>query len=391
MYIMAGGHKVASIRYPQERNKNKLKERINYYHNDILGSTIAITDGDGKVQEVNIYGPFGETEFSYKATLHKIQPEKRAELLVDPFLYSSDNRYMYTGQEQDEFGGLIYYNARWYDPEVGRFISEDPAAANPNDPLTINRYIYCRNNPLIYVDPSGEFFAEILSVFGPIGTLIGAVVDAVIVNYAINFAVNAIAGEMERSGDKRGAQFLRNAYTAYVVISTVVNVINSFESVAKTADGMGSQAQADVNQVAEQTGTNSNAVNGDSIKSGDMTKIEPQEPIKTNNVTQSQSGIESDVSFRSKVSSKIKNTLGKAKEAWKSPGVQEVVQDFSNDMAKGSLTIGWVETIGHSLMSYPNPYTYAAGEAAIYLATSAPYVKAGIVISYRYVKAYRGL
>jgi RHS repeat-associated protein len=67
----------------------------------------------------------------------------------------------YTGQEQDEFGGLIYYNARWYDPEIGRFISEDPAAANPGDPLSINRYIYCRNNPLVYVDPTGELFAEI--------------------------------------------------------------------------------------------------------------------------------------------------------------------------------------------------------------------------------------
>ncbi|GBR73871.1 protein Rhs family, partial [Candidatus Termititenax aidoneus] len=133
-------------------------EQLRYYHTDALGSVTAITDGDGKIIEANIYGPFGETEFSYKATLHKVNPEKRAELLVDPFLYSSDNRYTYTGQEQDEFGGLIYYNARWYDAEVGRFISEDPAAANPNDPLSINRYIYCRNNPLIYTDPTGEIF-----------------------------------------------------------------------------------------------------------------------------------------------------------------------------------------------------------------------------------------
>jgi RHS repeat-associated protein len=181
-------------------------------------------------------------------------PEKRAELLVDPFLYSSDNRYTYTGQEQDEFGGLIYYNARWYDAEVGRFISEDPAAANPNDPLTINRYIYCRNNPLIYTDPTGELFAEILSfagsILGPIGSAIGGIIggmlDAAIVNYVVSFAVNAIAGEMERNGDKRGAQLLRNAYTAYVVISTVVNVINAFESVAKTADGVGSTTNPDL-------------------------------------------------------------------------------------------------------------------------------------------------
>jgi RHS repeat-associated protein len=143
MYIMSNGQKVASVRYPLEKNRNKLSEKINFYHNDVLGSVTAITDETGKVVEANIYGPFGETEFSYKATLHKVIPEKRTELLVDPFLYSSDNRYTYTGQEQDEFGGLIYYNARWYDAEIGRFISEDPAAANPNDPLTINQYIYC--------------------------------------------------------------------------------------------------------------------------------------------------------------------------------------------------------------------------------------------------------
>ncbi|GBR73869.1 hypothetical protein NO1_1142 [Candidatus Termititenax aidoneus] len=162
LYIMAGGRKVASVAIVPDGERSRTvratgrnTEQLRYYHTDALGSVTAITDGDGKIIEANIYGPFGETEFSYKATLHKVNPEKRAELLVDPFLYSSDNRYTYTGQEQDEFGGLIYYNARWYDAEVGRFISEDHAAAVPMNPLTINRYIYCLNNPLIYVDPTG--------------------------------------------------------------------------------------------------------------------------------------------------------------------------------------------------------------------------------------------
>jgi len=53
---------------------------------------------------------------------------------------------------------LRRYNARYYDPEVGRFISEDPAGADVSDPKTINRYIYVKNNPLIYTDPSGEIW-----------------------------------------------------------------------------------------------------------------------------------------------------------------------------------------------------------------------------------------
>ncbi|HQQ26822.1 MAG TPA: RHS repeat-associated core domain-containing protein, partial [Syntrophales bacterium] len=59
--------------------------------------------------------------------------------------------------------GLYNFNARLYDPAVGRFISPDPAvpdlsnSKNPwnYDPQMLNRYAYCRNNPLIYVDPTG--------------------------------------------------------------------------------------------------------------------------------------------------------------------------------------------------------------------------------------------
>jgi RHS repeat-associated protein len=110
----------------------------------VLGSVVAVTDEVGLIKEANVYGPFGESEFSYKGKFYKD--------------YGFDNRYGYTGQEQDTPGGLMYYGARWYDCEVGRFISEDPASADPRDPLTVNRYIYCRNNPLIYTDPTGMIF-----------------------------------------------------------------------------------------------------------------------------------------------------------------------------------------------------------------------------------------
>ena len=64
--------------------------------------------------------------------------------------------YKYTGQELDTSTGLYNYGARLYDPLIGRFISPDTIVQAPSDPQTLNRYTYCRNNPLIYVDPTGH-------------------------------------------------------------------------------------------------------------------------------------------------------------------------------------------------------------------------------------------
>ncbi|MEE8414588.1 MAG: RHS repeat-associated core domain-containing protein, partial [Dehalococcoidales bacterium] len=61
----------------------------------------------------------------------------------------------FTGQRLDSTG-LYYYNARYYDPVIGRFISADPIIPNPSNPQSYNRYSYVLNNPLKYVDPSGN-------------------------------------------------------------------------------------------------------------------------------------------------------------------------------------------------------------------------------------------
>lgn len=55
----------------------------------------------------------------------------------------------YTGKEQDDPTGLYYFNARYYDPLLGRFISEDPAKDGAN------WYSFCNNNPIICTDPDG--------------------------------------------------------------------------------------------------------------------------------------------------------------------------------------------------------------------------------------------
>jgi RHS repeat-associated protein len=61
----------------------------------------------------------------------------------------------FTGQKQDGTG-LLYYNARYYDPALGTFISPDTLVPDPGLVFDYNRYMYVRGNPLKYVDPTGH-------------------------------------------------------------------------------------------------------------------------------------------------------------------------------------------------------------------------------------------
>ena len=59
------------------------------------------------------------------------------------------NPYRYCSENYDTETGLIYLRARYYDPELGRFLTEDPVKDG------LNWYVYCGNNPVNFVDPSG--------------------------------------------------------------------------------------------------------------------------------------------------------------------------------------------------------------------------------------------
>ncbi|MBU7038294.1 MAG: RHS repeat-associated core domain-containing protein [Theionarchaea archaeon] len=63
--------------------------------------------------------------------------------------------YLFTGRERDETG-LYYFGARYYDPDLGRFITRDLSGGYMKAPQTLNRYAYCLNNPLKFVDPDGR-------------------------------------------------------------------------------------------------------------------------------------------------------------------------------------------------------------------------------------------
>lgn len=73
------------------------------------------------------------------------------------------NPFGYTGYPIDDESGLFYANARYYDSELGAFLSEDPAASDPTRPITFHPYICANGNPLVYLDRSGRT-AELVEV-----------------------------------------------------------------------------------------------------------------------------------------------------------------------------------------------------------------------------------
>jgi RHS repeat-associated protein len=106
-----------------------------YYHFDGLGSVVALTNSSGntvEVYEYDVYGRVGATDASHP------------------------NRLMFTGREYDKETGLYYYRARYYNPQIGRFLQTDPIGYGDG----VNWYRYCRNNPIRFFDPSGTGFLE---------------------------------------------------------------------------------------------------------------------------------------------------------------------------------------------------------------------------------------
>lgn len=102
---------------------------IAYYHADGLGSITSLTNVTGQTVGTYVYNGFGSTTTT--------------EGIFNPFRY--------TAREQDPETGLYYYRARYYDPQIGRFISEDPLRILGG----INFYAYVKNMPIIAKDPNG--------------------------------------------------------------------------------------------------------------------------------------------------------------------------------------------------------------------------------------------
>ncbi len=105
-------------------------------HHDLSGNMVFITDDTGAVAAKFSYTPFGEV-------LDRTIGNPACDI---PIGFAGAFGVL------REPNGLYYMNARYYDPTVGRFLSEDPLGLGGGD-LTL--YSYAGNNPVVFVDPSG--------------------------------------------------------------------------------------------------------------------------------------------------------------------------------------------------------------------------------------------
>ena len=114
-------------------------EAYYFYTEDQRGSTVNVLDKDGNRVVSYWYSDFGEVSES-KASAYS----------------NFENELRYTGAIYDERTGLLYLNARFYDPSTGRFLTQDTYRGERDDAMTWNLYIYCSNNPLCFTDPTGH-------------------------------------------------------------------------------------------------------------------------------------------------------------------------------------------------------------------------------------------
>jgi RHS repeat-associated protein len=124
-YYMFGGQRVAM----------RQGDVVYFIHSNHLGSTSLTTDQSGAPVAETRYLPYGEERWTNEA-----QPTD----------------FTFTGQRAERGFGLMDYNARYYDPWLGRFVSADSIVPNYTNPQALNRYSYVLNSPLKYADPTGH-------------------------------------------------------------------------------------------------------------------------------------------------------------------------------------------------------------------------------------------
>lgn len=126
------------------------QDQVYTYHFNPVGSTVAVTDQTQAIVNKYAYEPYGEVM------------SNKVETISQPFKFVGQFGVM------AEDNGLYYMRARYYDPKIGRFVSEDPTGFEGGD---VNLYAYVFNNPLLLIDPTGQVawptdYTTITSPFG---------------------------------------------------------------------------------------------------------------------------------------------------------------------------------------------------------------------------------
>jgi RHS repeat-associated protein len=135
--------------------------KLIYIHPDVKGSPLMATDGAGNALWREDYSAFGvrrknapeANSGSAANSLWYIGKPQENE--VSAQAHVSEANVKRSGRSYN-VTGLVYFGARWYDPQVGRFMGFDPVGVDEGNPHSFNRYAYGNNNPYKYLDPDGR-------------------------------------------------------------------------------------------------------------------------------------------------------------------------------------------------------------------------------------------
>jgi RHS repeat-associated protein len=201
-YYLVGGQRIAS--------RTGSTGAVTYYYHDQLGSTIASSGG-----ESTRYWPYGTTRSGGVGTA-----------------------YQFTGQRREAALGLYFYNARWYDPLLGRFVQPDPLVPEPGNPQALNRYSYVLENPIKYRDPTGHWIETAWDVLN-IGWDIAEVKrDPSLLNWgALVVDVAAVIVPAVPAG---AGLIARGGKTATKLVAHGDEAVDAVRAVTRAADGVSS-------------------------------------------------------------------------------------------------------------------------------------------------------
>ncbi|MFW6295895.1 MAG: RHS repeat-associated core domain-containing protein [Halothece sp.] len=116
-----------------------------FYQVDGLGSTRVLTDETGGVVQTYTYDGFGE--------------------LIES-TGEEENSYQFAGEQYDEGLDQYYLRQRYYEPAIGRFTRRDTFEGIFGEPITLHKYLYANDNPVLYTDPTG-LYAGIYAFVAP--------------------------------------------------------------------------------------------------------------------------------------------------------------------------------------------------------------------------------
>ncbi len=149
-----------------------------YYHYDGLGSTRSLTDQLGNLTDTYDYEAFGEV-------LNRTG--------------STENGYLFAGEQFDNTLSQYYLRARYYNPASGRFTQQDSWMGNNSDPITLHKYLYANADPANVTDPSGHFGLVSLGVANNI--------RMTLTNLQTEFGMNLLGAALDPDAAAAGPNF----------------------------------------------------------------------------------------------------------------------------------------------------------------------------------------